>query len=175
MPLMMDAFVRRLARSPDRVQAVNRSKDNAPEPDKVDRPTKRLKISEDEQPGDTSSNLVSEEEDLAPDSPSEHDRFVEEEDAPSATPFESSVPDTKTDKAAIQEYEEGRANEATSTDETRSRVEKRMWIKGRSSIYVDAFNLALDTVLEDEAHLFDQREQEVFQQWKSLSYECQYL
>ena len=46
---------------------------------------------------------------------------------------------------------------------------------GRSSIYVDAFNLALDTVLEDEAHLFSRAERCVFEQWKVLGYEAQYL
>jgi Fanconi-associated nuclease 1 len=51
----------------------------------------------------------------------------------------------------------------------------RRWIKGQSSIYVDAFNLALDTVLEDESHLFDERERRVFDEWKGLDYQSQYL
>jgi hypothetical protein len=45
----------------------------------------------------------------------------------------------------------------------------------RSSIYVDAFNLALDTVLKGERHLFSNTEEEVFDRWKSLDYEAQYL
>ncbi|KAL2756801.1 hypothetical protein ACRALDRAFT_1075618 [Sodiomyces alcalophilus JCM 7366] len=49
------------------------------------------------------------------------------------------------------------------------------WVRGRSSIYVDAFNHALDTVLEDESHLFDAKEHVVFDQWRQLDYESQYL
>ncbi|KAF3162650.1 hypothetical protein TWF225_006735 [Orbilia oligospora] len=45
----------------------------------------------------------------------------------------------------------------------------------RSSIYVDAFNLALDTVLEEEAYLFDEQEHEVFGKYRGLDYEAQYL
>lgn len=40
---------------------------------------------------------------------------------------------------------------------------------------MDAFNLALDTVLEEESHLFDEAETKVFEDWKALSYEAQYL
>ncbi|KIH89717.1 fanconi-associated nuclease 1 [Sporothrix brasiliensis 5110] len=45
----------------------------------------------------------------------------------------------------------------------------------RSSIYVDAFNIALDTVLEQEEHLFNEKEKAVFSAWRSLDYEAQYL
>lgn len=45
----------------------------------------------------------------------------------------------------------------------------------RSSIYVDAFNLALDTVLDEEGYLFDEREHEVFGRYRKLDYEAQYL
>jgi len=44
-----------------------------------------------------------------------------------------------------------------------------------SSIYVDAFNYALDTVLQDEAYLFSDSEVEVFAKYRSLDYEAQYL
>jgi len=44
-----------------------------------------------------------------------------------------------------------------------------------SSIYVDAFNLALDTVLKDEAYLFSPDEAEVFAKYRSLEYEAQHL
>ncbi|TQS39008.1 hypothetical protein Golomagni_00473 [Golovinomyces magnicellulatus] len=47
--------------------------------------------------------------------------------------------------------------------------------KFKSSIYVDAFNLALETVLEDERHLFDIKELQIFAYWKELNYEAQYL
>jgi Fanconi-associated nuclease 1 len=60
-------------------------------------------------------------------------------------------------------------------DELKSRIQQRSWTKEKSSIYVDAFNLALDAVLEDEGHLFDEKEMEVFSQWRSLEYEAQYL
>lgn len=44
-----------------------------------------------------------------------------------------------------------------------------------SSLYVDAFDLALDTVLKDESYLFDPNEQEVFAKYRSLHYEAQHL
>ncbi|KAK6544032.1 hypothetical protein TWF694_000746 [Orbilia ellipsospora] len=45
----------------------------------------------------------------------------------------------------------------------------------KSSIYVDAFNLALDTVLEDESYLFDDAEHEIFNMYRNLDYEAKYL
>lgn len=50
-----------------------------------------------------------------------------------------------------------------------------LWTKGQSSIYVDAFNLALDTVLGHESHLFNEREMQIFKSWRQLGYEAQYL
>ena len=91
----------------------------------------------------------------------------------SQTELESALPPVKTDKEAIRDYEASRAAEAASIIPEGARAEK--WIPGRSSIYVDAFNLALDTVREDESHLFDEPETEVFDLWRSLSYEAQYL
>jgi Fanconi-associated nuclease 1 len=44
-----------------------------------------------------------------------------------------------------------------------------------SSIYVDAFNLALDTVLKEESYLFSDEEAEVFAKYRSLDYEAQHL
>jgi Fanconi-associated nuclease 1 len=89
----------------------------------------------------------------------------------SQTALESSLPAIKTDKEAIAEYEAYKASEQT----LQERLGNRSWEKGRSSIYVDAFNLALETVLEDEGHLFDEAELDLFEQWKSLNYESQYL
>ena len=60
-------------------------------------------------------------------------------------------------------------------EDLKERLHQRTWTKGKSSIYVDAFNLALETVLEDEGHLFDEKEMEVFHQWRALDYEAQYL
>jgi hypothetical protein len=45
----------------------------------------------------------------------------------------------------------------------------------RSSVYVDAFDLALDTVLKEESYLFDYAEQEIFAKYRSLDYEAQHL
>ncbi|KAI5786462.1 coiled-coil domain-containing protein MTMR15 [Peziza echinospora] len=44
-----------------------------------------------------------------------------------------------------------------------------------SSLYTDAFELALDTVLAEESHLFDEAEAEIFQRFRSLPYEARYL
>ncbi|OAA64351.1 vrr-nuc [Niveomyces insectorum RCEF 264] len=46
---------------------------------------------------------------------------------------------------------------------------------GRSAIYVDAFNIALHTVLEQEKHLFDEKERAIFDAWGHLGYEAQCL
>jgi fanconi-associated nuclease 1 len=90
------------------------------------------------------------------------------------TELESALPPVKTDKEAIDEYESMRAAEDVPED-LKSRLSRRSWTKGKTSIYVDAFNLALETVLEDEGHLFDEKEMEVFNQWRGLEYEAQYL
>lgn len=67
------------------------------------------------------------------------------------------------------------SSEDTKDAQPESDVDRRKWVRGKSSIYVDAFNLALDTVLEDETHLFDGKEMAVFDQWRGLDYEAQYL
>lgn len=90
------------------------------------------------------------------------------------TELESALAPVKTDKEAIQQYEAMRAAE-NGLGDVDSRLANRSWTKGKSSIYVDAFNLALDTVLDDEGHLFDEQEMEVFKQWRDLEYESQYL
>lgn len=85
--------------------------------------------------------------------------------------LETSLPAIKTDKEAIIEYEAYKASEQT----LQERLRNHEWERGRSSIYVDAFNLALQTVLEEEGHLFDEAELDLFEQWKNLNYESQYL
>ncbi|KAE8323583.1 VRR-NUC domain-containing protein [Aspergillus sergii] len=94
----------------------------------------------------------------------------------SQTELESSLPAVDADSHAIEEYE---ASQSISDHEEepglRERLQDGKWRKGKSSIYVDAFYLALETVLDEEAHLFDEAEMEVFKQWKELSYESQYL
>ena len=107
---------------------------------------------------------------------SEEDTEDEEAFAPpssSQTELENALPPVKTDKEAIRDYEASRATEATIAAPNGTNTAK--WVPGRSSIYVDAFNLALDTVMEDERHLFDEPETEIFSLWRSLSYEAQYL
>ncbi|KAK4103058.1 hypothetical protein N658DRAFT_422046 [Parathielavia hyrcaniae] len=93
------------------------------------------------------------------------------------TAFESSLPAVATGKEAIEEYESMRASQVSleATDTASTRADNQRWVRGKSSIYVDAFNLALDTVLEDEAHLFDAKEKRIFEEWRGLSYEAQYL
>ncbi|KAL2810272.1 hypothetical protein BJX63DRAFT_322459 [Aspergillus granulosus] len=101
-----------------------------------------------------------------------------EDDIPnSQTELESALPTVETDIQAIEEYES--SQRVTEEDEQDLSPQERMrdgkWLKGKSSIYVDAFNLALDTVLAEEAHLFNEAEGEIFQHWRGLSYESQYL
>jgi Fanconi-associated nuclease 1 len=103
-------------------------------------------------------------------------------DAPRGTQLEATLPPVQTDEEAIEAYEAYKAGERVETEALRgvesttlSRLESRSWIRGRSSIYVDAFNLALDTVLEEEGHLFNEAELDLFRQWRELDYEMQYL
>jgi len=89
------------------------------------------------------------------------------------TQLETALPTVQTDQGAIEAYEAFKAGEEELT--LQERLDKRTWTRGRSSIYVDAFNLALETVLEEEGNLFDNAETSLFEQWKALSYEAQYL
>jgi Fanconi-associated nuclease 1 len=96
------------------------------------------------------------------------------------TDLESALPPVNTDKEAIEEYESFKASQLSqtageSTEGAEERFGDRKWVRGKSSIYVDAFNLALDTVLDEESHLFDEAETEVFKQWRETEYEAQYL
>ncbi|KAK8233186.1 hypothetical protein IWZ00DRAFT_494113 [Phyllosticta capitalensis] len=97
---------------------------------------------------------------VIPDSEDEPDSDAEDEpDHPRQTDIETAAPDITTDESAIEEYE--KAKQATG--------------RYTSSIYVDAFDLALDTVLEEESHLFDDRENKVFRVWRGLDYDAKYL
>lgn len=91
------------------------------------------------------------------------------------TELESALPPVKTDKDAIEDYESFRKAETEKDLTLEQRLEGRKWVKGRSSIYVDAFNLALETVLAEEKHLFDETELALFSCWQELPYEAQYL
>jgi len=147
-------------------------------------PAKRLKTRESAERED--SYDVSEE-DSAPRTPSGfRDEIPDSEDSGGSedendasvpqrpTELESALPPVKTDKEAIEEYEAMRAGDEVPGD-LKDRLSERKWTRGKSSIYVDAFNLALETVLEDEGHLFDEKEMQVFNQWRELEYEAQYL
>ncbi|KAI0533562.1 VRR-NUC domain-containing protein [Xylaria digitata] len=115
----------------------------------------------------------------APDSPADDDvtETSEAEDARTSRPtaIESSLPDIRLDQKTIEEYQNFRASQGNDAGSTSSRLDSRAWVRGKSSLYVDAFNLALDTVLEEEAYLFDKKERRVFQEWCSLNYEAQFL
>ncbi|KAL4876563.1 VRR-NUC domain-containing protein [Aspergillus karnatakaensis] len=94
----------------------------------------------------------------------------------SQTDLESSLPTVDADAKAIEEYELSQKLEDEEEElSLQERMQNGKWRKGKSSIYVDAFNLALDTVLSEEAHLFCETEMEVFRYWRELSYESQYL
>ncbi|KAL4974228.1 VRR-NUC domain-containing protein [Aspergillus desertorum] len=93
----------------------------------------------------------------------------------SQTELESTLPPVETDTQAIEEYESSQKSAGGEENALQGRMRGAEWRKGQSSIYVDAFNLALDTVLAEEAHLFSEAEKEVFQHWRELSYESQYL
>lgn len=154
------------------------------------RPAKRVKLSRDEPIDDDDDDddrrdspararsPRREQRKTIPDSDAESDGGpVDEDEPPSTQPtdLEQSAPPIRTDKEAIAEYETLRAAEDVLPSDFRERLGERKWVKGKSSIYVDAFNLALETVLEEESHLFDEAEMRVFQDWRNLGYEAQYL
>ena len=187
----MDRFIQRSKPNKAPIQPATASLLPKSEPRSCEPPRKRARLVEvqvdsDDENGDLSPAISNwEEEDLlASGGHPFHDKPLtsEADEGDSLGPkhvtaFESSLPAVATDKEAIEEYETLRASQA-SQDETgnaSSRADTRRWIRGKSSIYVDAFNLALNTVLEDESHLFDVEERCVFEQWRGLSYEAQYL
>lgn len=91
------------------------------------------------------------------------------------TDLESALPDIRTDQEAIDEYEARRASQEGVLDANGGYLKEQKWVRGKSSIYVDAFNLALQTVLDEEGHLFDDAEKALFEYWNSMGYEAQYL
>lgn len=173
----MDAFVKRLPRGDAEAQSNERPLQNASSA--VERPAKRLRREEDtesesesEEPIELavkheSSEVVSEEA-----LPDERDQRRNKE---RVTDFENALPPTEASQEAIEEYETLKSSQSNSGEEIPNKKIAPLWIKGRSSIYVDAFNLTLDTVLEEESSLFSSKELEIFNQWKSLNYEAQYL
>jgi Fanconi-associated nuclease 1 len=106
-------------------------------------------------------------------------RQGQDEPRSTQTDLEQALPPVKTDKEAIAEYETFRAQEAASATGNSTLDQylsaPREWVRGKSSIYVDAFFLALDTVLAEESHLFSPAEMRVFDEFKGMPYEAQYL
>ncbi|KAI1780075.1 VRR-NUC domain-containing protein [Hypoxylon cercidicola] len=101
-----------------------------------------------------------------------------EVDPPRRTAIESSLPEVKSEREALEEYENFQASQSNGNKDAASaasRLDSRKWVRGKTSIYVDAFNLALGTVLDEEFHLFDEKEMYIFDQWNKLSYEAQFL
>lgn len=94
------------------------------------------------------------------------------------TDFENSLPASQPDAETMEEYERFKLSQSQDKDGSSGAPapsQHPLWARGRSSIYVDAFNLALDTVLEEESHLFDDREREIFLQWRALDYQAQFM
>lgn len=145
--------------------------------------SKRRKLDSDPYRSSTKANLrlprKNLKDDRTPDSDEEQDDEDEEErsdDRPTATQLETALPPVVTDKEAIEAYEAYKAGQVQDAqDDLHARMDSMKWVRGRSSIYVDAFNLALETVLEQEGHLFDEAEKSVFKCWHQLNYEAQYL
>lgn len=104
---------------------------------------------------------------------SDDENLVHEPSAKSG--LEAVLPDIRRDQEAIDEYEAQRAAEQVEKDTHEGRLQDQNWTKGKSSIYVDAFNLALETVLDEENHLFNDAEKALFGYWRKLGYEAQYL
>jgi Fanconi-associated nuclease 1 len=132
----------------------NRKSAAATASDEAKRPAKRVK----QEPAPDAESI-----DHVELAPADHEQHK-------ATDLEIALPPIDTDKDAIKAYEATRAAEYSESQEDQPK-----WIPGQRSIYVDAFNLALDTVLEDESHLFDDAEKKVFDTWRELNYEAQYL
>ncbi|KAK3298844.1 VRR-NUC domain-containing protein [Chaetomium fimeti] len=187
----MDRFIQRSKPNKILVQPATRPLIPELEQRPYEPPRKRARLAEvkssDDEDGDSSPAISNgEEEDLlafrghtSGESPPASEVDQSDSAGPKhETAFESSLPTVAIDNEAIEEYETMQASQASQdkTEENASSgTDTRQWIRGKSSIYVDAFNLALDTVLEDESHLFDVGEKCVFEQWRGLSYEAQYL
>ncbi|KAF2204595.1 hypothetical protein GQ43DRAFT_387504 [Delitschia confertaspora ATCC 74209] len=105
----------------------------------------------------------------------EQDDEIREPALVQKTDIESALPAIEANAEALEEYETFKASQNDNETTVKSRLNDRKWVRGKSSIYVDAFNLALDTVLDEESHLFNEAEKEVFKQWRDLNYEAQYL
>jgi Fanconi-associated nuclease 1 len=110
-----------------------------------------------------------------PDSAAESDEEDLVHGSSTKSGLEVALPDIRTDQEAIDEYEAQKTAAQAERDARGGRLRDQNWTKGKSSIYVDAFNLVLETVLDEESHLFDDAEKALFGYWRKLGYEAQYL
>lgn len=155
----MDAFVERLPKDDDVLSTQQQT--TATKVEEPARPAKRVK------------------KEVIPDSEDEDDEEISQHafgtEKVKVTDVENALPSVD-DEDALEEYEAIKSSQNNKPSDDGTTVQTRpLWMKGRSSIYVDAFNLALDTVLDEESHLFDDKEKEVFAQWKQLDYETQFM
>ncbi|KAI9171266.1 coiled-coil domain-containing protein MTMR15 [Paramyrothecium foliicola] len=169
----MDAFVRRIPR----VAGEQPSSRTTTTKDDTTRPQKRLKREEETTPAGEESEQSSIEGEPSRQRPGSVtlEQNQEARETHRTTDFENALPPAGDEDEAIQEYEAFKSSQGDVPDETSSGQTRPQWVRGKSSIYVDAFNLALDTVLEEESTLFDTKELDIFEQWRSLDYEAQYL
>lgn len=93
------------------------------------------------------------------------------------TDLESALPHVQASELSIADYEAIRPadTDLNMPGDLEDRLTSRKWSAGRRSVYVDAFNMALETVLDEEGHLFDGSERAIFDEWRQLSFEAQYL
>ncbi|KAI5466269.1 hypothetical protein BGZ63DRAFT_400664 [Mariannaea sp. PMI_226] len=174
----MDAFVKRLPRPQN--ERLSNVQDTPAESTatEADRPSKRLKRAQ--STDSDSDESVSSSPERLPTLKQENESLSDDEEdggrSHGVTDLESALPSTNLNKEAIEEYEAMRSSQINSADDSDKKEKiQPAWGKYKSSIYVDAFNLALDTVLDEESHLFDEKEMEVFRHWRDLGYEAQYL
>ncbi|KAF3769346.1 hypothetical protein M406DRAFT_249654 [Cryphonectria parasitica EP155] len=173
----MDAFVRRTAPSRPREPLADISNAGDAATSSSRRPSKRLRVDDAQEEGFNQESEDAHFDDLD-DKSSEASYDESTGFHHHGTALESALPPVTTDEGAIEEYEAMRASQVSTEEkdgQALSDTDRRTWVRGKNSIYVDAFNLALDTVLEEESHLYDKKEMVVFQQWRDLDYQAQYL
>ena len=177
---MMDAFLKR-----GKISRSDNSSTEKSRPEKTSEPpAKKLKREEGSENAGARSpdaHSLKRAHDTGKDDVADGERSDNEPPVFRVPAIETALPEVKLDEQAIEEYEVFKSSQgdqdqdSPAGDSAEARLSSRGWIKGRTSIYVDAFNLALHTVLEEEAHLFDEKERAVFDQWNTLDYEAQFL
>jgi Fanconi-associated nuclease 1 len=140
-----------------------------------DRSPKRRRIGDVTKPPPTTRKKHNHKDEVANSNAEDEGPTIKDEENDTKTDIESALPPIDTGAEAIEAYQAFKASQEDTSECAEERLKDRSWSRGKSSLYVDAFNLALDTVLEDERHLFDKAESEVFRIWRDLNYEAQYL